>query len=495
MWYSLPVNEAEKKQALKAFFGEDKYGERGTVEDLLSVYQEFDNMQINGLKKELYEKLYKAYQDADMAEEKTMDELFPPETRTAGNFRKAFETLWHTLAYMDLYGTMDPAPIDEDIEAMLKISDGLEAQGLISHNDMQIIFSDLLDMKDRYNDAYYASLKQGGYDPVLIVETSLGNDEAQARMLGEALHKGEFKAADYMHGRIQLMQKMTEIPKESHKALFHLYDPRTMDPQKAPSAEEIRAYDAELKAAKERFTVAQNGFEVKNAVAQKELQNIDVMQAEEVEFSEYQDKVNIQESSDKLRREFLIQGELTQRNEANRLEDECIPLSFEYNKLHNSMADKLGGLQYLVNKRLTPESAAAAEKLAVYRQRFEALEVKQPEHERFDRKALLVYSAAEDKILEALRENNYEIVKPHFALAQARESILNIMDDQELLAEKMKSPEQQTPERLEGGSGAAGGPDEGSAGAAGQAGKGPGGAGGHPAALPGQNREGPQRAP
>lgn len=189
MWYSIPVNKEEQKQALKAFFGEDKYGYRETVADLLSAYQEFDNMQINGLKNELYDSLYKAYQDAGMAEEKTKDELFPPETRTAGNFRKAFEMLWHTLSYMDLYGTEEPAPMDEDIVALLKISDALEAQGVLSHNDMQMLFTDLLDMKGQYNDDYYASIKKGDYDPVELVEDRLGN-EAHSAQLSEALRKG-----------------------------------------------------------------------------------------------------------------------------------------------------------------------------------------------------------------------------------------------------------------------------------------------------------------
>ena len=446
MWYSIPTNEVEQKKALKAFFGDDKYGERGPVEDLLSIYTEFDNQQIYGIRGEIYDKLYKAYQDAGMAEEKTMDELFPPETRTANHFRKAFETLWHTLAYMELYGTAEPVPMDADIEALLKVSDDIEAQGLVSHNDMSMIYSDLLDMKDRYNDAYYASIKDGNYDPVVVVENTLGN-EAQARQLSEALHKGEFSAADYLNSRIQLLQQLTKNPKDTHETLFRFYDPRTLDLQNVPSVEKILAYDAELKAAKESFAAAQNGFEVKNQVALKVMQEIDLMQDEETAFTNYQDKVNIRERSDKSRREFMLHGEVVQRNAADRLEDECIPLSFEYNKLHNSTADRLGGLAYLVNKRLTPEAAEAAEKLAAYRQRFEAMEVKQPEHKRFDQDVLTAYRAAEDNILEVLHNNSSELLEPHMALAEAKESLVSIMDAQKQLAEKMKSA-QQTPESL-----------------------------------------------
>ena len=447
MWYSIPTNEEEKKKALKAFFGNNASDEKGLVEDLLSVYTEFDNQQINSLKGELYDKLYKAYQDAGMAEEKTMDELFPPETRFSGNFRKAFETLWHTLAYMELYGTAEPVPMDADIETLLKLSDDIEAQGLLSHNDMQMVYLDLLDMKDQYNDAYFASLKPGGYDPVVVMENTLGN-EAQAKQLSEALRKGEFSAADYRNSRIQLLQQMTKNPKDSHATLFRFYDPRTLDLQNVPSDEEIRAYHAELKAAQESFAAAQSSFETKNKVALKVLQDIDVMQDEEEDFSNYQDNIDDKERGGKPRADFILQGEIEMRNEANRLQDECRGLSFEYLKLHNKTVDMLGGLEYLVRKGLTPEAAEAAEKLAAYRQTFEALEVELPEHKRFDQDVLNnVYRPAEDRILEAVRENNHEIVKPHFALAEARESILNIMDEQELLAEKMKSAEQ-TPESL-----------------------------------------------
>ncbi len=447
MWYTIPTNEEEQKRALKAFYPENKHGERESVADLLSAYTTLDNQQINGLKDELYEKLYKAYQDAGMAEGKTKDELFPSETRFPGNFRKAFESLWHMLSYQELYQTIEVAPLDADIEALLKVSDALEAKGMVQHSDMQTIFSDLLDLKDQYGDEYFAHRNKWPYNPVGVVEYILGNG-AHAKGITEALSKGEIHAADYLQSRIKLLQMASENFVDSFAPLFSLYDPRTMDKQKDPSAGEIQTYLADLKAAKESLSAAQNAFSTKNVFARKVVENAEAQLAELEDFRKYEDSVHFEDCADAERSAFVKLAGAVQDNETLALNIELDNEFITYNILRDKNENSLRSLEYLVDEGLTPESEQAAEKLNAYREQFAALDVQLPAFKRFDEDVLKAYMAAEDKLVNTIVENNRDTFPYRFALEEAKNNIQEIQLSQETLKKKMKAADQQTPELL-----------------------------------------------
>ncbi len=446
MWYSIPTTEEEQKQALKLIFGKND-AERETVADLLSAYTTLDNQQINGLKDELYDQLYKAYQDAGMTEGKTKDALFPAETRIPGNFKKAFETLWHTLSYQELYQTIEVAPLDADIEALLKVSDALEAKGMVTHSDMKTIFSDLLDLKDQYGDAYFARRNKWPYNPVDIVESMLGNG-SHAREITEALSKGEIHAADYLQSRIKLLQMASENFVDSFAPLFSFYDPRTMDKQKDPSVGEIQTYLADLKAAKESLAAAQNEFSAQNVSARRGVENADAQLAELEDFRKYEESVRFEDCSDAERSAFGRLAGAVQDNQTLALNIELGNECVQYNILRDKNEDMLRSLEYLVNKGLTPESEQAAEKLNAYREQFNALDVQLPAFKHFDEDALKAYMAAEDKLVNTIVDNNRETFSYRFALEEANNNIQEIQLTQETLKKKMKAADQQTPERL-----------------------------------------------
>ncbi len=444
MWYSIPTDKAEQKQALEIFFHKDKQGHGKKVAALLEAYSDPDDMTLASNGKQLFSLLLEAYQNAGIVKnDSTVEEVFPEQTPAA--FRKAFATLWHTLSCKALCGTA--YPVDEVIETVLQIADALEEQKRFSRGNVESIFENLLDMWSEYDDAYYANMKEGDYDPVVIVDRWLGGDEKEAEAISEALKNGEIHAKDYVNSRLKLMQRGLDSELDSFAPLFPFYDPRTMESGKEAPAEEIQSYDGELKAAREKLAEARKGFAEPMLQSRLAMQNIDPMLLDINQFMDIADQSSHTKFAPEYVDGFWKKLQETQRQMEYKLQTELADTSYAYNQLMDENTEMLRRLRSLTKKTETAESAQAAEKAEEYWKQLASCAVKES-IPRFDEAVMDRFTDAKEQIWDIIFKNYNAMFGSRYAMVQANDRIKEILKDQNQLALKMETEKLATPERL-----------------------------------------------
>ncbi len=375
MWYTIPQDE-EVKNFLDHVMEADEAPSRKTMEELLDLCAIGDYIEVPARLPELYEKMYRVCVDTGLVDDfVSMEELFPGK-HTKNTFLNDMEKLCFGLAHREFVSQIGLENLDETVMSVAKLGDALKNEKHFDAEQVLNIERGLYGLQHNYGNEYYQN-SLSVYNPVEEVEEALGNGKDADRFKRE-LAGGQLQAADYVQNRMSMLKLFLRSGAKTLDDFIPLYDPKTYDPEKQPTLEDVGKLVTEKKIEAEKAEFQKNLQAIGDKEPEAEKARKEAAAA--LEAAEKLLKEHTEQISPDERQHFIDEVEKRQAQWNRDLHNEIKERTPDaYTQALKDNANYLKAFEKLAAEHPDPAvfGEAHQEKLAEFRKKMESLTVEE----------------------------------------------------------------------------------------------------------------------